>query len=244
MPPRPCLLIPILFAAAAVSMAVALEVERTRLDNNDKKRPSIYLVVVHGEPLGAAFRRGNDRNATWYNAQKRRASRHHGGIIRRGLAHIDGGRGSCCRKLYGFHHAISGFAVHATTAMADRQRARRGRWWPWRRTWGRGGRNDGEGVVVGVIDSGVDPAHPSFVYVPRAQADSPVVGGGDADRWEWPFYGGACDVGLQFSPGSCNGKIVIARYFATGDTAVLRLDASRDLSPFDADGHGRYADLD
>ncbi|KAL6653045.1 hypothetical protein ACP70R_011970 [Stipagrostis hirtigluma subsp. patula] len=268
MSPRPRLLIPMVFAAAAASVAVAAEaaVVTTRVADDEKKKPSIYLVLVHGEPLAAAFRREIDRNATWYDAEKRRASRHHDGIIRRAMAPVDdGGRGSCCRKIYSFHHAVNGFAVHATAALADRLRAApevaaveedagtrlmttytprllglpRGVWR--HRKHGGGGQNDGEGVVVGVVDSGVDPAHPSFAYVPRAQAGSTVDGGRHADRRERPFDGGACDVGPRFPPGSCNGKIVMARYFAAGAAVVLPLDASRDLSPFDADGHGRLA---
>ncbi|TVU07442.1 hypothetical protein EJB05_47497, partial [Eragrostis curvula] len=44
----------------------------------------------------------------------------------------------------------------------------------------------------------------------------------------------------MFPTGSRNGKIVTARYFAAGAAAVLRLNASRDLSPFDAEGHGSH----
>ncbi|KAL6653043.1 hypothetical protein ACP70R_011968 [Stipagrostis hirtigluma subsp. patula] len=41
------------------------------------------------------------------------------------MAPVDGGRGSssCCRELYSFHHAVNGFAVHATAALAERLRA-------------------------------------------------------------------------------------------------------------------------
>jgi len=49
---------------------------------------------------------------------------------------------------------------------------------------------------------------------------------------------GACSVGPMFPPGACNGKIATARYFAGGAAATLPLDPSRDLSPFDAEGHG------
>ena len=52
---------------------------------------------------------------------------------------------------------------------------------------------------------------------------------------------GACSVGPMFPPGACNGKIATARYFAGGAAAALPLDPSRDLSPFDAEGHGRCA---
>lgn len=100
--------------------------------------------------------------------------------------------------------------------------------------WARegGDRNAGEGIVIGVIDSGIDPCHPSFA------ADDPLH----------PYFTsnlsnfvGACETGPNFPASSCNGKIVSARYFSAGAEAVATLNASVDfLSPFDADGHGRY----
>ncbi|CAN6234441.1 unnamed protein product [Urochloa humidicola] len=172
----------------------------------------------------------------------------------------DGGGSYRCRMLYSFHHAVNGFAVHATASAMERLRAAPevaaveedagtrlmttytpgllglpGGVWR-RRAGGRGG-VDGEGVVVGVVDSGIDPAHPSFAYAPRV--DPPDDGDG-ATGLPPPFAGGACSVWPMFPPGSCNGKIVTARYFAGGAAEVLPLDHSRDLSPFDAEGHGSH----
>ncbi|TVU07431.1 hypothetical protein EJB05_47486, partial [Eragrostis curvula] len=100
----------------------------------------------------------------------------------------DASSSSSYRKLYSFHHAVSGFAVHATASLAERLRAAPevtaveedtgtrpmttytprllglpGGVWRRRRRDDAGVDDDeGEGVVVGV-----DPAHPSFAYVPR-----------------------------------------------------------------------------
>ncbi|CAL5033390.1 unnamed protein product [Urochloa decumbens] len=253
------------FALAAASAALAAGEARARLADGQEEKPSIYLVSVHGEPLAAAFQRGVDRNATtwWYGAQKmRRVARSHDRLLRRAM---DDGSGSCrCRKLYSFHHAVNGFAVHATASLAERLRAApevaaveedsgtrlMTTYTPrllglpcgvWRRRAGGRGGVDGEGVVVGVVDSGIDPAHPSFAYVPRARADPPDDDGDCAGGRTLFAAEGVCSVGSMFPPGSCNGKIVAARYFAGGATAVLPLDPSRDLSPFDAEGHGRLA---
>jgi len=54
------------------------------------------------------------------------------------------------------------------------------------------------------------------------------------------IFSGACETGLHFPPGSCNGKIISAKYFSAGAHAIATFNASVDfLSPFDADGHGR-----
>lgn len=257
-----CFLLPMLFAAVVASSAAAVgDTVRARPDDEQEEKPSIYLVSVHGEPPLAAA--GVGRKATWYRAQKRRAARLHDRLLQ-GAMDDDGARGSgsCrCRKIYSFHHSVNGFAVHATASLAERLRAAPevvaveedvgtrlmttytprllglpdGVWRQRHRGSTSKGEDYGEGVVVGVVDSGVDPAHPSFAYVPRppAAADPPDDDG--------PFAGGReCSVGPMFPPGSCNGKIVTARYFAAGAAAVLPLDPSRDLSPFDAEGHGNH----
>ena len=248
-------LLRLLFAAVAASAVSA------RAARDQEEKPSIYLVLLHGEPLAAAIQRGVDRNATWHRAQKRRVARFHDRLLRR--AAVDEGGGSYhCRKIYSFQHAVNGFAIHATASLAERLRAApevaaveedvgtrlMTTYTPqllglpngvWRRHWdGGGGADDGEGVLVGVVDSGIDPAHPSFAYVPRARADWPDDDD-DGVGARPPFAAaGACSVGPMFPPGACNGKIATARYFAGGAVATLPLDPSRDLSPFDAEGHG------
>lgn len=90
--------------------------------------------------------------------------------------------------------------------------------------------NAGEGVVIGFVDSGINPFHPSFAYDPMLPFKS------NLSRFD-----GACITGPLFPPTSCNGKIVAARYFSAGAEAAATLDPSKDfLSPYDADGHGRF----
>ncbi|KAJ4800614.1 Subtilisin-like protease [Rhynchospora pubera] len=97
--------------------------------------------------------------------------------------------------------------------------------------WHRKGQRpkDGEGMVIGVIDTGIDPMHPSFAYNPKNP---------DGHSKCMPLFAGICDIGPYFPVGSCNGKIITARYYAAGAAAVIPLNASRDLSPFDVSGHG------
>lgn len=98
--------------------------------------------------------------------------------------------------------------------------------------WAQGGgdRNAGDGVVIGFVDSGINPLHPSFAYDPMHPFTSNLS-----------HFKSACQTGPLFPLSSCNGKIVAARYFSAGAQATVTLNASKDfLSPFDADGHGRY----
>ncbi|KAF5943587.1 hypothetical protein HYC85_017664 [Camellia sinensis] len=93
-----------------------------------------------------------------------------------------------------------------------------------------GERNSGEGMVIGFVDTGINPFHPSFAYDPM----SPFA----SNR---SHFSGACEDGPRFPANSCNGKIVSARFFSAGAQAVVTLNASVDfLSPFDAVGHGSH----
>lgn len=92
-----------------------------------------------------------------------------------------------------------------------------------------GDRNIGEGIVIGFVDSGINPDHPSFSYDPTTTTN-----------YTSQHFSGACEEGPLFPETSCNGKIVSARFFSAGAQANAILNASVDiLSPFDAVGHGR-----
>lgn len=86
----------------------------------------------------------------------------------------------------------------------------------------------GEGIVIGFIDTGIDPTHPSF---------SDETSGG-----QYPIpshYSGICEVTRDFPSGSCNRKLVGARHFAASAITRGIFNASQDYaSPFDGDGHG------
>lgn len=95
----------------------------------------------------------------------------------------------------------------------------------------------GEGVVVGVLDTGVYPEHPSF-------ADQPTAGG--RRNYDGPAYPpppgrwrGACQAGEEFPASACNHKLVGARFFVSGFGAGNVVDAEF-LSPRDANGHGSH----
>ena len=86
----------------------------------------------------------------------------------------------------------------------------------------------GEGIVIGFIDTGIDPNHPSF-------AD-------DATDRQYPVphhFSGICEVTPDFPSGSCNRKLVGGRHFAASAITRGVFNSSQDFaSPFDGDGHG------
>ncbi|XP_021766671.1 subtilisin-like protease SBT2.4 [Chenopodium quinoa] len=95
-------------------------------------------------------------------------------------------------------------------------------------------KNAGEGIVIGFVDSGINPFHPSFANDDLFINTSLVCS--NSSR----FCGG-CETGPRFPASSCNGKIVSARFFAAGAQAAAHLNSSLDfLSPFDAVGHGSH----
>uniref|UniRef100_A0ACD5ZXX8 Uncharacterized protein n=1 Tax=Avena sativa TaxID=4498 RepID=A0ACD5ZXX8_AVESA len=83
----------------------------------------------------------------------------------------------------------------------------------------------GEGIIIGVIDSGIWPESPSF---------SDDGYGPPPARWK-----GTCQSGKSFGPKSCNNKIIGARWYAdvVGGTQP---PAGEFLSPRDLNGHGTH----
>lgn len=91
-----------------------------------------------------------------------------------------------------------------------------------------GGPEDaGEDVIIGMVDTGIDPTHPSFADYPD-KSYGPLV-----------QYLGTCEVADSFPAGSCNGKIIGAQHFAGAAKSEGAFNASIDYdSPLDGDGHG------
>ena len=99
----------------------------------------------------------------------------------------------------------------------------------------------GEDVIVGVIDTGIWPEHPSF----SDQEDLSDAPGnsGKRDLAYGPApsdWYGSCQSGEQFSQDDCNNKLIGAKYFKDGFTNN-EINISGDyLSARDADGHGTH----
>ena len=118
---------------------------------------------------------------------------------------------------------------------------------------------DGEGIVIGVIDSGIAPEHPALEDT--QEADRPSLCRGDwaenslLGRWLCRRYrkrddqlvyeplegwNGACIAGERFEATDCNNKLVGARWFIEGAEAGGPIDDGEIRSARDVDGHGTH----
>ncbi len=98
----------------------------------------------------------------------------------------------------------------------------------WRRLGGTTGSNGaGGGVVVGILDSGITPASPSF-NAPQSGVPS-----------DWH---GVCRTGEGRSVGTfgCNSKLIGGRYYFAGWGGAAGVDPGEILSPADYEGHGTH----
>jgi subtilisin family serine protease len=107
----------------------------------------------------------------------------------------------------------------------------------------------GDGVVVGVLDTGIAPENPAFAgdALGTAAGSAPYLSGENTISFaksDGGTFTGTCQTGEQFTVADCSTKIVGARYFLNGFGAANIGDASTGtgefVSPRDGDGHGSH----
>jgi subtilisin family serine protease len=115
-----------------------------------------------------------------------------------------------------------------------------------------GEKKAGEGVVVGIIDSGITPESASFAgkKVNSRNSGSAVAkpyrdenGNIAMKKANGDTFSGECEAGEDFSADLCNDKLISARYFADGFTRSVHRDDWSEferLSARDSDGHGTH----
>ncbi|KAK6944602.1 Peptidase S8 propeptide/proteinase inhibitor I9 [Dillenia turbinata] len=220
-------------------------------------KSEIYIVTVEGEPV-ISYRGGvngfeataveSDEKIDTTSEQVISYSRHlekkHDMLL--GMLFDRG----TYKKLYSYRHLINGFAVHISPEQAEILRHAPGvisveRDWKVRRltthtpqflglpteVWPTGGGFDraGEDIVIGFVDSGIYPHHPSFANH-NTEPYGPL-----------PTYKGKCEADPDTKRNFCNGKIIGAQHFAEAAIAAGAFNPSVDYaSPLDGDGHGSH----
>lgn len=118
---------------------------------------------------------------------------------------------------------------------------------------------DGDGVVIGIIDSGIAPEHPALSDTREADrprlcrtnwAETSFLGRwlcrryrrqADTMVFEPPeSWNGECQAGERFEETNCNNKLIGARWFIDGALESGPIDANEIRSARDADGHGTH----
>ncbi len=165
------------------------------------------------------------------------------------------------KKLYNYGYVFNGFAAELTEAQAqklaetpgvlavskDEIRAMDTATTPaflglsgstgfWNRTGA-----TGENVIIGIVDSGAWPEHPSFSD--RTGVNGSGTQGGKLSYHQIPGWHGRCVPGDAFTGTDCNHKLIGARYYNAGfggNAGIAASFPSDFISPRDADGHGTH----
>jgi subtilisin family serine protease len=99
----------------------------------------------------------------------------------------------------------------------------------------------GEGVIIGIVDGGVWPEHPSFSD--RTDANGNGTRDGKLGYQQIPGWHGKCTPGEAFNASHCNQKLIGARYYNAGWGGNAGIDAQLPWeynSPRDFGGHGTH----
>jgi subtilisin family serine protease len=118
---------------------------------------------------------------------------------------------------------------------------------------------DGDGIIIGIIDSGVAPEHPALRDTRDADrprlcrsswGETTLLGRWlcrryrklpDVQVFEEPeSWGGVCEPGERFEETDCNNKLIGARWFIDGALQSGPIDDGEIRSARDVDGHGTH----
>ena len=253
--------------AAASSMSTALSVKNTapgQIEPSEGTKTNTFIVRMADEPATAykggvagfaATKPGKGQkidpdSATVAGYKGYLASRHDAA-----LASVGGGN-----KLYSYGYVFNGFAAKMSDAQAQKLAQTAGvlsvardeirtmdtsttpaflglsgpdGFWAKKAT--------GEDVIIGIIDTGIWPEHPSFSD--RTGSNGNDSQDGKLSYQQVPGWHGKCSVGEQFNASNCNQKLIGARYYNAGqggDAGITAEFPGEFNSPRDYNGHGTH----
>jgi subtilisin family serine protease len=99
----------------------------------------------------------------------------------------------------------------------------------------------GEDVIIGIVDSGIWPEHPSFSD--RTGSNGNASKDGKLAYQQIPGWHGKCTSGVAFNASNCNQKLIGAQFYNAGfggDAGISAAFPYEFNSPRDADGHGSH----
>ena len=99
----------------------------------------------------------------------------------------------------------------------------------------------GENVIIGIVDTGAWPEHPSFSD--RTGNNGNGTQDGKLSYHQIPGWHGRCVPGEAFTGTDCNQKLIGARYYNAGfggNAGIAAAFPSDYISPRDSDGHGTH----
>ena len=99
----------------------------------------------------------------------------------------------------------------------------------------------GEDVIIGIVDGGIWPEHPSFSD--RTGLNGNGTKDGKLSYQQIPGWHGKCVPGEEFNASMCNQKLIGAQYFNAGWGGNAGIDAQLPWefnSPRDFGGHGTH----
>ncbi|WP_412541284.1 S8 family peptidase [Longispora sp. K20-0274] len=198
-----------------------------------------YIVQLAGEPVAATKPDGDTRLDSRSAAAKQRS-----GLLaqnrNQALKSVPG-----VKKLYDYQYTFNGFAARMTpeqaakmagtpgvsavikdevrkldTVSTPRFLGLDGATGAWNKQFGDVS-HAGEGVIVGIVDSGIRTDSPSFAALPEPRPDQAII---DA-KWH-----GTCDPNI-----TCNNKVIGAHWYLSGSAIP-----EEHRSPLDFDGHGSH----
>ncbi len=106
--------------------------------------------------------------------------------------------------------------------------------------WNRTGAT-GEDVIIGMVDTGAWPEHPSFSD--RTGTNGNGTKDGKLSYQQIPGWHGRCVPGEAFTGSDCNQKLIGARYYNAGfggNAGITTAFPSDFISPRDTNGHGTH----